>query len=184
MMLLPIFMGGALAFAQLPPPTPAPAPSPSPDDTWTTFMQLVQAWQGKQYVVVGAFVVGVIIAASKSGWLGTWLATKVPPQARPFLAVVVGILTVSATEMKAGVEWKTALLHAIFAAATAVLGHQMVVEGLRNGKEIMPKGPWHPDRKTGAPPPGSGGSSGPPKLDATHTTTIALESLRPCWTRR
>lgn len=159
---------------------PLPPPPPPPADFMATVGQIIQAWQGKQYVLVGAFVIGLIVAASKTGWLGNWLATQLPSQARPFLAVIVGILTVASTETISGVEWKLALLHSFYAAATAVLGHQMVVEGLRGGKEIMPMRPGTPAATIPPPPPpppaggSTTGDSGPPVMRISRFSPVVL----------
>jgi hypothetical protein len=171
-----------LRFLQVP-----PLPGPPAPDVMAQLGQLIQAWEGKQWVLLGALVIGLVVSASKTGWLGNWVATKLPPAMRPVLAVVVGVLSVTSTEVVAGIDWKLAVLHAVYAAATAVLGHQVFVEGLRKGKEFVPIAKWsmRPPPPPGAPP-AAGGSqklAPPPKVPTDTGPTIKFSEMMPV-TRR
>jgi hypothetical protein len=99
---------------------------------------LLSAWDARAYVLFAAILVNLLIAMVKGGWLGTWLATKIPPRYLPLLAVLVSALSVGAGEVVAGKPWQHALLSALFTAASAIAAHQTVVEGLRGGREVVP----------------------------------------------
>ena len=111
-----------------------------------------------RYILFFAIVAGSVVAMTKGGWFTTWVAIHVPAWARPYLALAVAIAGTASTEIKAGVDWKRALIDGLYAAALAVLGHQTVVEGMRGGREVMPTAPWHKpendkDRNPGSGPP-------------------------------
>jgi|SRR5580700_3458352 hypothetical protein len=107
---------------------------------------LYTAIAGHQWVLVVALVVGLLVALAKQGWASMWLANHLPPAALPYVAIVLGFLGSAATQVESGVVWKTALVNGFSAAMLAVFGHETVIEGLRGGKEIVPKAPWHPAR--------------------------------------
>ena len=58
----------------------------------------------------------------------------VPPRVRPWLAVALGQLAAIADAIAVGTPWRTAALHGLAAAATAVLGHETVVKGILKGR--------------------------------------------------
>jgi hypothetical protein len=124
------FFFGLLARAQATPPPEA--------STIDDVAAIARAYQNHEYVLLGSLIIGFIIAISKSGWLGTFIATKVPAGARPVIAVVLGALGMIATQLQNGTPWQQAALNGLYAGALAVLGHQTVIEGMRGGKEIIP----------------------------------------------
>lgn len=111
------------------------------DDLMALLAVLQKAWSDHLYILVVAIVVGGLVAASKAGWFGDWLA-KVPAKARPWMALGMSCLAMVAAQVQQGVDWRKALLHGVYAAAVAVLGHQTIVEGMMSGKEPMPSAPW------------------------------------------
>lgn len=107
--------------------------------------QLLDAWKAfgaHSYILAAAILVGLLVSASKMGWLSAFIATRIPASARPWVAVALGIAGTVSTEVQAGRSWKLAVLDGVYAAAIAVLGHQTVVEGMRGGREILPTAPW------------------------------------------
>jgi len=94
-----------------------------------------------RWVLVGALVVGALVATCKQGWLGTKLQSQLPPRWIPFLAPIYAALTVGPTEIVAGKTWQVAVSDsesALVAGLIAVLGHQVFIEALRGGKEVIP----------------------------------------------
>jgi hypothetical protein len=91
------------------------------------------------YLLAGAIGTGMLVALAKQGWFSTWVANRLPSRYLPFVALVIGVAGTSSAEIIAGAPWQRALLDGLMAAATSVFGHQAVVEGMRNGKEIIPE---------------------------------------------
>jgi hypothetical protein len=131
--------------------------------------QLIAAYNGKAYILLVALVAGALVAMTKGGWFTSWVANKIPPATRPWLALAISEVAMFATETQAGKAWQQVLMDGLMAAAVAVLGHQMGIEGLRGGKEIVPKAPWH---SSGSGPAGGAGTGGSP--DVVQRAAIAM----------
>jgi hypothetical protein len=105
------------------------------------FNSLLEAASQHRWVLVGAIVVGAIVATVKQGWAGTKLQAQLPPRWIPFLAPLYAALTVGPTEIVAGKSWQVSASDSVAALVSgllAVLGHEIVVEALRGGKELIP----------------------------------------------
>jgi hypothetical protein len=100
---------------------------------------LIAALHDKQWVLSGALVVTMLVALTKQGWAGAWIAKKLPPVTLPYLAVVLGAVGLSAAEVIAGKPLAQAIVDGIESGVGAVFLHQTVVEGGRSGKEIFPE---------------------------------------------
>jgi hypothetical protein len=100
---------------------------------------IIAAVHSKQWIVLGAILVGALVAASKQGWLGTWLQSKLPPAALPYFAIVLGMLGVATAEVVAGKPILQALIDGFESGAGAVFLHQTVIEGMRGGRELLPE---------------------------------------------
>ncbi len=96
------------------------------------------ALQNRQWSIVAAFVVWLAIALAKQGWASAWLASKLPSALLPYLAVLLSIGGLYATEVTTGTPWVKALTDGILAGLGAVFFHETIVEGLRGGKEVVP----------------------------------------------
>jgi len=99
----------------------------------------IQAFQSHQWVLLGALVTGALVALSKQGWVSAWLASKITPAITPYYALLVSILTVGSNDIASGKSWQQAVQDAISAVMVAIVGHELVIEGLRKGKEIIPE---------------------------------------------
>jgi hypothetical protein len=108
----------------------------------TQFAQLWAALATHQYVAVAAVLIGMLVSLAKQGWLSAWVAEKVPAAARPVLAAVIGVVGSVALAVASGQDWHPALFQGLAAAMTAVFGHQMLVEGMLGGHELVSKAPW------------------------------------------
>lgn len=102
------------------------------------FQPFLDALTAHNYVLFGALFVGFLVALMKQGWASRWLATKLPAAGLPYLSVVLGSLLVSSAEVVAGKPVKMALVHGFLAGIMAIFGHEVVIEGARGGKEIVP----------------------------------------------
>lgn len=99
---------------------------------------ILNAIKGHQLAPVVAVVLYFLAAAIKQGWLGTWLQAKLSPRFLPFLSPVAGVLSLSSVEILAGAPWLSAVVDGLMAGLGPILGHEVVVEAWRNGKEIVP----------------------------------------------
>lgn len=99
----------------------------------------IAAWQAHNWVLFAALTIGAFIALSKQGWFGAYVQAHMPARALPYYAVALSVIGAATTEIVAGVPLNTALAHAAAAALLAIVGHNVVIEGLRSGKEIVPE---------------------------------------------
>jgi len=109
-----------------------------------TLQLLLAAVLAHRWLVAGAMLVGLAVAVLKQGWAGAWLAAKLPAWSRPWVAVALGVAGAMATELQSGAPWSKVLADGLAIAMAAVFGHQVVVEGMRGGRELLPKAPWSP----------------------------------------
>lgn len=97
---------------------------------------VIQALTGHAYAVAAALVVGWVVSLTKTGWLSTWLAQKLPSRFLPLWAFGIGELGTVTASVIAGTDWKVALLQGLESSAIAVFTHQVVIEGFRKGAEV------------------------------------------------
>lgn len=100
---------------------------------------VVDAIKAHNWVLLAALVVGFLVAVAKQGWAGAWIASKMPARALPYYAVVLSLLGAAATQLTQGVPLNTVISNALAAAAIAIAGHNVVIEGLRGGVELIPQ---------------------------------------------
>lgn len=108
------------------------------------------AWLG-----IAALLIGAVVRLLKADRLNLALerfgAKPIPKRVLPWIAVVLGVASGVIAGMQVGKTWSAALVGAfegLVAGAFAIMGHELVVESARDGKEIAP--PKTP------PPPGAG----------------------------
>ncbi len=98
-------------------------------------IELEDLAQREAWIPLCALLIGVLVRLLKSprvpGWLG-----NIPHKMRPMLAVVLGVLSSGLDRVAHGTPWRTALISGLLSAAVAVLAHDVVVEGLRGGREF------------------------------------------------
>src|SRR5258708_9430967 len=97
---------------------------------------IVAALRAHQWMLVAAFAIYAVALLAKQGWLGTWFQTHLPPRALPFISPIAGILFLSSSEMIAGKPWLNALVDGLLAGFLPLIGHELVVESARGGKEL------------------------------------------------
>lgn len=105
------------------------------------FNAFLAAAVAHKWVLLGALFIGAFVATAKQGWLGNAMQKQLPPRWIPFLAPIYAAMTVGSTEIIAGKTWQVSLSEswgALVAGVLAIVGHQLVIEGIRNGKELIP----------------------------------------------
>jgi hypothetical protein len=106
------------------------------------FNVILQAIANHQWELLGGLVVGAIVATCKQGWLGSKIQSLFPPKYIPFLAPTYAALAVLAADLVAGMGFQqivSTVGSALFSGVFAVVGHEMLIEGIRGGKEIVPE---------------------------------------------
>jgi hypothetical protein len=84
--------------------------------------------------MLAAIAIGALLRALKSGRLT--LPWTVPARWRPLLALALGIASAVAESIVAGTPWRDAMIGGVASAALAALGHGVLIEGVRNGREL------------------------------------------------
>lgn len=82
-----------------------------------------------QWVALAAAAIHLLVRAAKT-------LTAIPPRWRPLLAALLGGAAMALDAMVLGTPWDLAAAEAIVATGLAVLGHDVVVEGLLGGREV------------------------------------------------
>lgn len=139
---------------------------------------IFDAISAHRWALVFALVVGALVALMKQGWLGTYVANKLPPAARPWLAVGLGVASLMVADLQAGKSWQQAVFDGISAAMVAIFGHDFIVEGLRKGKEIIPTAPYAKPPSGDAPGNGPYRTKSDPVPPPAPPATPFLEGLR------
>ena len=110
----------------------------NPDQPAPGIDVLAAAIASHQWAVVAGIGIWLVVALAKQGWLSTWLASKIPGAYQPLVALALAQLLFVAQQLASGKPVVPAVLQALEAAAMAVFTHQVVVEGVRKGKELVP----------------------------------------------
>lgn len=93
---------------------------------------VIAAILAHQWLLVASLVIGLCIRASKDDVVGP----VIPSRARPYVALALGILS---GVIDAAMNHKPilqALIEGLIAGGTAILGHNVFIEGVRKGKEL------------------------------------------------
>lgn len=108
-------------------------------------------------VLLGAGVIVMLfVGLSKQGWLSAKLQSLLPASLLPWYTLAISMLATWSTEVTQGTSWSQAILDALKLAMAAIFTHQLVIESMRGGKELIP------ERKPKLPPASSGSSSNTP----------------------
>jgi hypothetical protein len=86
------------------------------------------------YIAIGAIAVGFIVRLLKDD---TKFPITIPAQARPYAALALGIVDGVANRLAGGMPWQNALEYGMFASCASIAGHDVFVEGMRRGREII-----------------------------------------------
>lgn len=135
---------------------------------------LIELLRQHSWVAAASVVVGGLVRASKSGLLGDLpllgpLVARIPPKKRPYLALALGQLSALLEAVTKGTSWREAVLHGLVASAVAIMGHDLGVEALRDGKE-----PFTAKAAPGGKPPSPPKPPKPPTPPAVSVLALAL----------
>jgi hypothetical protein len=106
------------------------------------FNQLLSMIAAHQWEAVGGLVIAAIVGTAKQGWLGAKIQALLPSRYIPFLTPVYAVLLAESAALIAGDNLSQCLSvagQAIASAVVATFGHELIIEGARNGKEIIPE---------------------------------------------
>lgn len=87
-----------------------------------------------KWIGLAALVIGAVVRVLKIDAPPHWLV--VPSRWRPILALALGLVAGVLDKVSSGAAWMPAILGGLLAAVTAIASHDVVIEGLRGGKEI------------------------------------------------
>lgn len=106
---------------------------------------LVNAIRDKHWALLTGLIVFVVVGFAKQGWFSAWVATKLTAQSTQCFALSLSLLTTVSGDLINGRTWQTAIMDAVIAFMVAISSHQVIIENLRKGEEII-----RPTRKTTA----------------------------------
>ncbi len=135
------------------------------------FQELPQLIAEKRWWALAAVAIGLLVRLSKADV--PWLPT-IPPEWRPRLALALGVAAAMAKRIADGGTVEDALAWGLGAAAAAVVGHEVIIEGARRGQEFGGRGAPPP-----APPPGLNGGTPPPRPSRPSGLQRSFEHWRP-----
>lgn len=113
--------------------------------------QFIELARTHAWVAFWALVVGLVVRLAKSDRAVQWFPVLVQPRWRPWVAVGLGIVGGIAEKLASGRGWIDALAGGVAAGVTPILGHDFIVDSLRNGRDIGVKKP--PEPPAGSKPP-------------------------------
>jgi hypothetical protein len=128
----------------------------APDPPGPSLNDLVLALSAHHWTIVFGVALFFVVGFAKQGWLSAWLASKIPDGYKALFALVLSLLTLAGSQIAAGAAVVPALLQALEAAAMAVFTHQVVINGFRKGREIVPETKKVSDARSIPPPPLAG----------------------------
>jgi hypothetical protein len=117
--------------------------------------QLLALAKAHSWVALAALVIGLLVRLVRDDSTVAWFPITIPSRWRPLIALGLGIVSGILNALVAKVDWPAAIVGGVVSAVTAMGGHAIVINALRNGRELG-------EKKTEAKAPGSGkpGSGG------------------------
>jgi hypothetical protein len=103
---------------------------------------IVTLVENKAWIPLAAIVIGLVVRLTKSDRFAAWFPINVPPQYRAALALALGAVAGVISEFAKSGNWKSAIVGALLAGLMPIAAHDIVVEGVRKGRDIgEPKRP-------------------------------------------
>ena len=99
---------------------------------------LYKAFTQHEWALGSAVILYGLAVLIKQGWLGPWLQAKIPQRALPVIAPATSLVLLTTGEIIGGKAWPSAVFDGLLAGFLPVIGHEVVIESARNGKEIVP----------------------------------------------
>lgn len=156
---------------------------PAPDPT--SVNDLVALLVSHKWVAASAVAIGLVVRLLKSD---TKIPINIPAAYRTWIALGLGIVSGVLDKIANGTPWKDAIVGGLGAAFTAIVGHEMLIESMRGGREIPVPGLMKPPSgsdggpyRTPAPkdPPPPSKPVVPPQSAAMMLLVVALGALLP-----
>lgn len=85
-----------------------------------------------QWIGLAAVLIGALVRALKED---TPIPITIPPKVRPWLALGLGATAGALQKVSGGTPWKEAAFGGILAGMLAIVGHDTIVESLRDPKD-------------------------------------------------
>lgn len=138
---------------------------PSLQSDLNTVLALVR---DHNWIPIAAILDGFLIRLAKDDRYVQWFPITIAPKWRPWFALALGVLIgIVALKLLSHGAWSEAVLGGLGAGMTAITGHALIIDSLRNGRDIfMPKTPAPPD----APPP-------PPPISIKPPSNITIVGM-------
>ena len=89
-----------------------------------------------KWVALAALAIGTLVRSMKED--SPVLPINVPARWRPLLAILLGVASGVLQKAAAGTAWRVALAGGVVSGVAAIVGHDILIESLRGGKEM----PW------------------------------------------
>lgn len=96
-------------------------------------------------VALAAAVIGLVVRMLKAD---VKFLPTIPPRARPWVALALGLVSTVLLHLRPGVPWGQAVIEGLTAGIIAIAGHELAVESARDGKELG----WPDDKSPPAAP--------------------------------
>lgn len=127
------------------------------------------------WVPLAAVVVGIFVRLAKDDRVVRWFPLAIPPRWRAIIALSLGLTAGVLEALRGGDTWGSAIVGGVMAGVLPIAGHEIVVQGLRGGRDIgQPKatGPG----STPPPPMGPPISIKPPAMPVVPPTPTIIDA--------
>ena len=135
--------------------------------TETEIDALIQLARGHDWIALAAVFAGLLIRLSKSDRFVAWFPIAIAPRWRAWAALVLGVAYGALRALVTGSRWPGAIAGGLTAGFLAITGHELVVEGLRKGRDVGVAKPPPPPPGTIPPPSPKAISLKPPPMTIT-----------------
>ncbi len=120
-----------------------------------------------KWMAATAVAIALVIRLLKSD---TKIPINVPPRARIWLVLALGVASSVLDKVATGTPWTKAIVNGLVGAFIAVIGHETVIASIRSGKEIPVPGLMVPGA---SPSPGA-----PPTIPPAPIEPVVIDSTR------
>ena len=120
--------------------------------------QILALVKAHSWIALAALVIGFLVRLVRDDSTVAWFPITIPARWRPLIALGLGIVSGILNALVAKVDWPSAIVGGVVSAVTAMGGHAVVINALRNGRELGEK--KAEAKAPGSGRPGSGGAGG------------------------
>jgi hypothetical protein len=111
--------------------------------------QILALAKAHSWVALAALIIGLLVRLVRDDSTVAWFPITIPSRWRPLIALGLGMVSGVLNQLIAKVDWPSAIVGGVVSAVTAMGGHAILINALRNGRELG-------EKKTEAKAPGSG----------------------------